>query len=268
MAKIKLSRHKLSCKATWSATARANLSILEPASAIFLAALITSEEFFRGPLPLGKFKERRREKRDGGWSCRGRRHAELPFKDCAHPSAAQACREANLLFVALKIWHNTITKTFPDNGWNKYSLPVSLMIHLGDMLWSTLQEGNNLCFKSKTWIFREVTVKGKKIQERKPDRLWSNLGFFLSFLQQRGELMWIRELCLPLTDVSFLVTGSWNFHSVCSCQRESTGSLPSNNGAVTAPQSQTLMTNHGSDFHQPQWCDRYCFHLVSVCTRE
>lgn len=155
MAKIKLSRHKLSCKATWSATARANLSILEPASAIFLAALITSEEFFRGPLPLGKFKERRREKRDGGWSCRGRRHAELPFKDCAHPSAAQACREANLLFVALKIWHNTITKTFPDNGWNKYSLPVSLMIHLGDMLWSTLQEGNNLCFKSKTWKFSE-----------------------------------------------------------------------------------------------------------------
>lgn len=48
---------KWSCKATWSATARANLSILEPASAIFLAALITSEEFFRGPLPLGKFKE-------------------------------------------------------------------------------------------------------------------------------------------------------------------------------------------------------------------
>lgn len=46
-----------SLKATWSATARANLSILEPASAIFLAALITSEEFFRGPLPLGRFKE-------------------------------------------------------------------------------------------------------------------------------------------------------------------------------------------------------------------
>lgn len=46
-----------SFKATWSATARANLSILEPASAIFLAALITSEEFFKGPLPLGRFKE-------------------------------------------------------------------------------------------------------------------------------------------------------------------------------------------------------------------
>lgn len=37
---------------TWSATARASLSILDPASAIFFAALITSEEFFRGPLPL------------------------------------------------------------------------------------------------------------------------------------------------------------------------------------------------------------------------
>lgn len=47
---------KLSCKATWSATARANLSILEPASAIFLAALITSEEFLRGPLPLEKIQ--------------------------------------------------------------------------------------------------------------------------------------------------------------------------------------------------------------------
>lgn len=48
---------------TWSATARANLSILEPASAIFLAALITSEEFFRGPLPLGKLKEWERRKK-------------------------------------------------------------------------------------------------------------------------------------------------------------------------------------------------------------
>lgn len=37
---------------TWSATARASLSILDPASAIFLAALITSEEFFSGPFPL------------------------------------------------------------------------------------------------------------------------------------------------------------------------------------------------------------------------
>lgn len=37
---------------TWSATARANLSILDPASAIFLAALITSDVFFSGPLPL------------------------------------------------------------------------------------------------------------------------------------------------------------------------------------------------------------------------
>lgn len=37
---------------TWSATARANLSILDPASAIFLAALMTSDVFFRGPLPL------------------------------------------------------------------------------------------------------------------------------------------------------------------------------------------------------------------------
>lgn len=34
------------------------MSILEPASAIFLAALITSEEFFRGPLPLGGSKGR------------------------------------------------------------------------------------------------------------------------------------------------------------------------------------------------------------------
>lgn len=42
---------------------RPNLSILEPASAIFLAALITSEVFFRGPFPLeegerGRDKER------------------------------------------------------------------------------------------------------------------------------------------------------------------------------------------------------------------
>lgn len=37
---------------TWSATARASLSILDPASAIFLAALMTSDVFFRGPLPL------------------------------------------------------------------------------------------------------------------------------------------------------------------------------------------------------------------------
>ena len=37
---------------TWSATARANLSIREPASAIFLAALMTSDVFFNGPLPL------------------------------------------------------------------------------------------------------------------------------------------------------------------------------------------------------------------------
>lgn len=48
---------QFNCETTWSATARANLSILDPASAIFLAALITSEEFFRGPLPLLKFKE-------------------------------------------------------------------------------------------------------------------------------------------------------------------------------------------------------------------
>ena len=39
---------------TLSATARANLSIREPASAIFLAALITSDVFFNGPLPLKK----------------------------------------------------------------------------------------------------------------------------------------------------------------------------------------------------------------------
>lgn len=37
---------------TWSAIVRPSLSILEPASAIFLAALITSDVFFSGPLPL------------------------------------------------------------------------------------------------------------------------------------------------------------------------------------------------------------------------
>lgn len=37
---------------TWSAMVRPSLSILEPASAIFLAALITSDVFFSGPLPL------------------------------------------------------------------------------------------------------------------------------------------------------------------------------------------------------------------------
>lgn len=39
---------------TWSAMVRPSLSILEPASAIFLAALITSDVFFSGPLPLKK----------------------------------------------------------------------------------------------------------------------------------------------------------------------------------------------------------------------
>lgn len=37
---------------TWSAMVRPSLSILEPASAIFLAALITSDVFLSGPLPL------------------------------------------------------------------------------------------------------------------------------------------------------------------------------------------------------------------------
>lgn len=41
---------------TWSAIVRPSLSILDPASAIFFAALITSEVFFRGPLPLQKEK--------------------------------------------------------------------------------------------------------------------------------------------------------------------------------------------------------------------
>lgn len=39
---------------TWSAMVRPSLSILEPASAIFLAALITSDVFLSGPLPLKK----------------------------------------------------------------------------------------------------------------------------------------------------------------------------------------------------------------------
>lgn len=33
-------------------TQNASLSILEPSSAVFLVGLMTSEEFFRGPLPL------------------------------------------------------------------------------------------------------------------------------------------------------------------------------------------------------------------------
>lgn len=41
---------------TWSAIARPSLSILDPASAIFFAALITSEVFLSGPLPLEKKK--------------------------------------------------------------------------------------------------------------------------------------------------------------------------------------------------------------------
>lgn len=46
---------------TWSATARASLSILDPASAIFLAALITSDEFFSGPFPLWAHKQKTTE---------------------------------------------------------------------------------------------------------------------------------------------------------------------------------------------------------------
>lgn len=103
---------KLSCKATWSATARANLSILEPASAIFLAALITSEEFFRGPLPLGKFKEWEKMEREYGWSCRHKVFAEPSFKDWAHPCVTQACTTANLLWPAAGIWDVTISQKY------------------------------------------------------------------------------------------------------------------------------------------------------------
>lgn len=39
---------------TWSAMVRPSLSILDPASAIFLAALITSDVFLSGPFPLTK----------------------------------------------------------------------------------------------------------------------------------------------------------------------------------------------------------------------
>lgn len=52
--------HVFSCKRlvrvqlTWSAIARPSLSILDPASAIFFAALITSEVFLSGPFPLEK----------------------------------------------------------------------------------------------------------------------------------------------------------------------------------------------------------------------
>lgn len=42
---------------TWSAMVRPSLSILDPASAIFLAALITSDVFLSGPLPLEKERE-------------------------------------------------------------------------------------------------------------------------------------------------------------------------------------------------------------------
>lgn len=100
MVKIKLSRHKLSCKATWSATARANLSILEPASAIFLAALITSEEFFRGPLPLGKFKERRRKKGMVGGVAEAGGMQSFPLKTALTPVLH---RHAGKLICCL--WH-------------------------------------------------------------------------------------------------------------------------------------------------------------------
>lgn len=39
---------------TLSAMVRPSLSILDPASAIFLAALMTSDVFFSGPFPLGR----------------------------------------------------------------------------------------------------------------------------------------------------------------------------------------------------------------------
>lgn len=68
------------CKVTWSATARANLSILEPASAIFLAALITSEEFFRGPLPLGKSKEWERRRNTMWVELQRQRACSFPLK--------------------------------------------------------------------------------------------------------------------------------------------------------------------------------------------
>lgn len=45
---------------TWSAIVRPSLSILDPASAIFLAALITSEVFFSGPLPLLKTNKQKK----------------------------------------------------------------------------------------------------------------------------------------------------------------------------------------------------------------
>lgn len=45
---------RLALSLTWSAMVRPSLSILDPASAIFLAALITSDVFLSGPLPLEK----------------------------------------------------------------------------------------------------------------------------------------------------------------------------------------------------------------------
>lgn len=49
---------KLYKQLTLSAMVRPSLSILEPASAIFLAALMTSDVFFSGPLPLKKTEQK------------------------------------------------------------------------------------------------------------------------------------------------------------------------------------------------------------------
>lgn len=53
-----LETHLAGLSLTWFAMVRPSLSILDPASAIFLAALMTSDVFLSGPLPL------RRENKD------------------------------------------------------------------------------------------------------------------------------------------------------------------------------------------------------------
>lgn len=52
------SRLMLLLQLTLSAMVRPSLSILEPASAIFLAALMTSDVFFSGPFPLQKIEQK------------------------------------------------------------------------------------------------------------------------------------------------------------------------------------------------------------------
>lgn len=149
-----------SCKATWSATARANLSILEPASAIFLAALITSEEFFKGPLPLGKFKEwdRRKKSNVGGVA---------KAEDTHFPLKTELIPVSHKLVQQLICWR--------INQQHKIS-HISILMSL--MVYYIIEKQKIFVFNRKNRkIFRAVTVGNKTEEGNKQLSLWSVLCF-------------------------------------------------------------------------------------------